>query len=122
MPDSLPPLIDVQELRTQFATDDGLVTAVDGVSFTIPRGKTVGLVGESGCGKSITGLSLLQLVPSPGRVTGGQILFSRVEDGEPVDIAALSPQGSAIRDLRGNEIAMIFHEPMTSLNPVYTIG
>src|SRR4051812_2518161 len=116
------PLIDIRDLRTQFTTDDGVITAVDGVSFAIPRGKTVGLVGESGCGKSITGLSLLQLVPPPGRVTDGRILFAREGDEEPIDIAALSPHSDAIRAIRGNEIAMIFQEPMTSLNPVYTIG
>jgi len=122
MPSGVPPLIDVQELRTQFATDDGLVTAVDGVSFTIPRGKTVGLVGESGCGKSITGLSLLHLVPPPGRIASGRILYYRQPETNPVDLAALPPRSDAMRAIRGNEIAMIFQEPMTSLNPVYTIG
>jgi oligopeptide/dipeptide ABC transporter ATP-binding protein len=122
MPENAQPLIDIQQLRTQFATDDGVVTAVDGVSFSIPRGQTVGLVGESGCGKSVTGLSLLQLVPSPGRVTGGKMLFWREGAAEPVDLATLSARGEAIRAVRGNEIAMIFQEPMTSLNPVYTIG
>jgi oligopeptide/dipeptide ABC transporter ATP-binding protein len=116
------PLIDIQDLRTQFFTDDGVVTAVDGVSFSIPRGKTVGLVGESGCGKTLTGLSLLQLVPPPGRVTGGRVLFYREGASEPVDLAALGPRGDTMRGIRGNEIAMIFQEPMTSLNPVYTIG
>src|SRR5947209_13487311 len=122
MPNGPPPLIEIQDLRTQFVTDDGLVTAVDGVSFTIPRGKTLGLVGESGCGKSVTGLSLLQLVPPPGRVAGGRILYYREAGGEPLDLAALSPRSDAMRAIRGNEIAMIFQEPMTSLNPVYTIG
>ena len=122
MQNGAPPLIDIQELRTQFVTDDGLVTAVDGVSFTIPRGKTVGLVGESGCGKSITGLSLLQLVPPPGRVAGGRILYYRDGECDPLDLAALSPRSDRMRAIRGNEIAMIFQEPMTSLNPVYTIG
>src|SRR5438552_4525632 len=122
MPDGPPPLIDIQDLRTQFATDDGIVTAVDGVSFTIPRGKTVGLVGESGCGKSVTALSLLQLVPTPGRIAGGQILYDRKGEAEPLDIAALPPRSDRMRAIRGNEIAMIFQEPMTSLNPVYTIG
>jgi oligopeptide/dipeptide ABC transporter ATP-binding protein len=116
------PLIEVRDLRTQFTTDDGVVTAVDGVSFTIPRGKTVGLVGESGCGKSITGLSILRLVPPPGRVTGGHVLFHREGEDPPLDLASLSPKGDQIRAIRGNEIAMIFQEPMTSLNPVYTIG
>src|SRR5437016_14547281 len=101
MPNGPPPLIEIQDLRTQFVTDDGVVTAVDGVSFTIPRGKTLGLVGESGCGKSITGLSLLQLVPPPGRVTGGQIMYYRDGAQEPLDLAALSPRGDALRALRG---------------------
>src|SRR5690242_2841365 len=119
---AMPPLIDIQNLSIQFATDDGLVMAVDGVSFAIPRGKTVGLVGESGCGKSVTGLSLLQLVPPPGRIAGGQIRYHRDPESAPIDLAALSPRGDAMRAIRGNEIAMIFQEPMTSLNPVYTIG
>jgi oligopeptide/dipeptide ABC transporter ATP-binding protein len=122
MQNDAPPLIDIQELRTQFVTDDGLVTAVDGVSFSIPRGKTVGLVGESGCGKSVTGLSLLQLVPPPGRVAGGRILYHRAGVPEPLNLAALPPRSERMRAIRGNEIAMIFQEPMTSLNPVYTIG
>src|SRR6202011_3822436 len=108
--------------RTQFVTDGGLVTAVDDISFTIPRGKTVGLGGESGCGESITGLSLLQLVPPPGRITGGRILYYRDGERDPLDLAALSPRSDRMRAIRGNEIAMIFQEPMTSLNPVYTIG
>jgi oligopeptide transport system ATP-binding protein len=116
------PLLEIHDLRTQFATDDGVVTAVDGVSFTIPRGRTVGLVGESGCGKSITGLSILQLVPPPGRVTGGQVLFHREGEPEPIDLAGVSPRDDRMRAIRGNEIAMIFQEPMTSLNPVYPIG
>jgi oligopeptide/dipeptide ABC transporter ATP-binding protein len=122
MQNGAPPLIEVRDLRTQFATDDGIITAVDGVSFTIPRGKTVGLVGESGCGKSVTALSLLQLVPPPGRVAGGQILYHRKKEAEPIDLASLPPRGEGMRSIRGNEIAMIFQEPMTSLNPVYTIG
>jgi oligopeptide/dipeptide ABC transporter ATP-binding protein len=122
MQDCPPPLIEVRDLCTQFATDDGVVTAVDSVSFAIPRGRTVGLVGESGCGKSITGLSLLQLVPPPGRITAGEVLFHRDGESAPVDLAGLPPRGDQIRAIRGNEIAMIFQEPMTSLNPVYTIG
>ena len=92
------------------------------VSFSIARGQTVGVVGESGCGKSITGLSLLQLVPLPGRIETGEILFYRDGDAEPLDIAQIPPKSELIRQIRGNEIAIIFQEPMTSLNPVYTVG
>ncbi len=116
------PLLEVSNLRTVFRTDIGLVNAVNDVSFSIERGKTVGVVGESGCGKSITGLSLLQLVPNPGEIEDGEILFYRNETDEPLDIAQVSPQSELMRRIRGNEIAIIFQEPMTSLNPVYTIG
>jgi oligopeptide/dipeptide ABC transporter ATP-binding protein len=115
-------LLEVSGLTTVFDTDDGLVKAVQDVSFSVKRGQTLGLVGESGCGKSVTGLSLMQLVPGHGRVESGSILFHRDNDAPPVDIARLSPHGDAIRAIRGNDIAMVFQEPMTSLNPVYTVG
>lgn len=115
-------LIDISELKTVFSTDDGIVRAVDGVSFSISRGKTLGLVGESGCGKSVTGLSILQLVPQPGVIENGKILYYRAESNQPIDITTLSPKSELMREIRGNDIAMIFQEPMTSLNPVYTIG
>jgi len=114
--------LEVVDLTTAFHTDDGIARAVQEVSFSIPRGKTVGLVGESGCGKSVTGLSLMQLVQGRGRVEGGQILFRKDDHSAPIDIAKLDPRGDAIRAIRGNEIAMVFQEPMTSLNPVYTVG
>src|SRR3990172_11768096 len=108
-------LIRTKDLRTSFFTPDGEVKAVDGVSFEIEEGKTLGLVGESGCGKSVTALSILRLVPfPPGRVVGGEILY-RGRD-------LLQLNGEAMRKIRGNEISMIFHEPMTSLNPVFTVG
>ena len=116
------PLLEISGLKTVFPTDDGIVNAVSDVSFEIGPGQTVGVVGESGCGKSITGLSLLQLVPSPGRIEAGEILFHRNGDGEPLDIAQVSPKSELMRQIRGNEIAIIFQEPMTSLNPVYTVG
>lgn len=116
------PLLEISGLKTVFPTDDGIVNAVNDVSFEIGHGQTVGVVGESGCGKSITGLSLLQLVPSPGRIEAGEILFHRNGDGEPLDIAQVSPKSELMRQIRGNEIAIIFQEPMTSLNPVYTVG
>ena len=116
------PLLGISGLKTVFPTDDGIVNAVNDVSFDIARGQTVGVVGESGCGKSITGLSLLQLVPSPGRIEAGELLFHRNGDETPLDIAQVSPKSELMRQIRGNEIAIIFQEPMTSLNPVYTVG
>ncbi|MBI3062408.1 MAG: ABC transporter ATP-binding protein [Deltaproteobacteria bacterium] len=108
-------LIEVKNLHTSFFTPDGEVKAVDGVSLEIEEGKTLGLVGESGCGKSVTALSIMRLVPSPpGKVVGGEILY-RGRD-------LLKLDGEAMRKIRGNEISMIFQEPMTSLNPVFTIG
>jgi oligopeptide/dipeptide ABC transporter ATP-binding protein len=109
------PLIDIRDLHTQFFTDDGLARAVDGVSYSLQRGETVGVVGESGCGKSVTALSVLRLIPNPpGRIVGGEILF------EGNNLLDLSP--AEMRRIRGNDISMIFQEPMTSLNPVFTIG
>ncbi len=108
-------LLQIKDLKTWFTTDGGVVRAVDGVSFDIPRGKTFALVGESGCGKSMTALSIMKLVPQPaGRIVSGQILL----DGE--DLCPLPEV--AMRGLRGNRISMIFQEPMTSLNPVITVG
>ena len=108
-------LIEVRNLHTSFFTPDGEVKAVDGVSLEIAEGSTLGLVGESGCGKSVTALSIMRLVPSPpGKVVGGEILY-RGRD-------LLKLDGEAMRKIRGNEISMIFQEPMTSLNPVFTIG
>lgn len=116
------PLLEVSNLKTVFPTENGVVNAVNDVSFSIERGKTVGIVGESGCGKSITGLSLLQLVPHPGRIVDGEILFYRNETDEPLDIVSVSARQKLMREIRGNEIAIIFQEPMTSLNPVYKVG
>ncbi|TWT12926.1 ABC transporter ATP-binding protein [Reyranella sp. CPCC 100927] len=109
------PLLDVRDLRTYFHTDRGLFRAVDGISFSVDRGKTVGLVGESGCGKSVTSLSVMGLVPSPpGQVDGEAVLF------ENRDVLRLPADQR--RQLRGSKMSMIFQEPMTSLNPVHTIG
>jgi peptide/nickel transport system ATP-binding protein len=108
-------LLEVRDLRTRFTTDDGEFAAVDGVSFAVEAGRTLAIVGESGCGKSVTALSVMGLVPSPpGRIDGGSIRF---EGRELVGAPA-----RAMQDLRGNGIAMIFQEPMSSLNPVFTIG
>ena len=109
------PLLSIQGLRTHFQTMDGVVRAVDGVDLTIYPGQTFGLVGESGCGKSITALSVLRLIPTPsGRIAAGRVIF----DGR--DLLKLDPV--EMRQVRGNRIAMIFQEPMTSLNPVFTVG
>ena len=114
-------LIEVKNLRTYFHTDDGIVRAVDGVDFTIAPEKTLGMVGESGCGKSVTGRSIMRLVQTPpGRIEAGEILFRH--NGTVTDLVKLDPDGPKMRSIRGNEIAMIFQEPMTALNPVYTIG
>ncbi|HSK01323.1 MAG TPA: ABC transporter ATP-binding protein [Kofleriaceae bacterium] len=108
------PLLEVRDLVTEFRTDQGTVRAVDGVSFEVPRRGTVGLVGESGCGKSVTALSIMRLIAPPGRVASGEIRYA----GK--DLRAL-PEAE-MRAIRGNRIAMIFQEPMTSLNPVFTAG
>jgi len=114
-------LIEVKDLRTHFHTEDGVVRAVDGVNYEIAPQQTLGVVGESGCGKSVTALSIMGLVQMPpGRIESGEVLFRRDED--VVDLMKFRPNGREMRSIRGNEIAMIFQEPMTSLNPVYTIG
>ena len=108
-------LLDVRDLRTHFTTDDGEFPAVDGVSFSVEAGRTLGVVGESGCGKSVTSLSIMGLVPNPpGRIQGGSIRFEGRE--------LIGASKRDMQDLRGNGIAMIFQEPMSSLNPVFTIG
>ena len=109
------PLLQVRDLRTYFYTREGVVKAVDGVSFDVQPGEILGLVGESGCGKSVTALSILRLIPSPpGKIVSGEVIF------EGKDLTKIDED--EIRHIRGNKIAMIFQEPMTSLNPVLTIG
>jgi oligopeptide/dipeptide ABC transporter ATP-binding protein len=120
-------LLEVRHLKTHFFTDEGIVRAVDGVSYSIRRGRTIGIVGESGCGKSVTAQSILRIVPRPGRIVEGEILFNRrpaKDGGTPatVDLTKMDPQSREIRAIRGNEIALIFQEPMSSLSPVHTIG
>src|SRR3982751_3742630 len=107
-------LLEVRNLQTHFPTRAGLVRAVDGVDFYLDRGELLGLVGESGCGKSITALSIMRLIAPPGKIAAGEILF----DGR--DLLTLSNRD--MRDVRGDDIAMIFQDPMTSLNPVFTVG
>jgi peptide/nickel transport system ATP-binding protein len=118
--DGARPLLEVDELRTYFALREGTLKAVDGVSFTIHRDETLGLIGESGCGKSMTAQSILRIVPAPGRVVGGQMHLHL--DREIVDLAQLDPGGRQIRSIRGKEIAMVFQEPMTSLSPYHSVG
>jgi oligopeptide/dipeptide ABC transporter ATP-binding protein len=121
-------LLEVQDLKTHFFLERGTVRAVDGVSFGIPRGHTLGVLGESGCGKSVTGYSILRLVQPPGKIVSGQVHLHRRlrrtggEVDEVIDLATLDPRGPEIRAIRGCEIAMVFQEPMTFLNPVYTVG
>lgn len=107
-------LLDVKELQTFFHTENGVVRAVDGVSFSVNKGEIVAIVGESGCGKSVTSFSIIDLISPPGKIEGGEILF------EGQDLTKFSKR--QMRNIRGNEISMIFQEPLTSLNPVFTIG
>ena len=143
---STSPLVEVKNLKVQFKLDEGTVRAVDGVSFTIPAGKTLGVVGESGCGKSVTARAIMRIVRSPGRIVEGQVLYHpqaasqdraleslnvqaaasakkrHAPRTDTIDLTALDQRGDEIRSIRGNDIAMIFQEPMTSLSPVHTIG
>jgi len=107
-------LLEVKNLHTYFQTREGLVCAVEGVSFHLDRGELLGLVGESGCGKSMTALSIMRLISPPGKIVAGEILFE--------DRNLLQLSNAAMREVRGNDIAMIFQDPMTSLNPVFTVG
>src|SRR5215208_4611847 len=116
------PLLSVRDLRVSFALDEGLVRAVDGTSFDVMPGQVLGVVGESGCGKSVTMRAILQLVDRPGRITGGEIHFRRRDDDTMVDLARLPPRGAEMRDIRGAEIALIPQEPMAAFSPVHTVG
>ncbi len=121
-------LLEIKDLKIAFPLDEGLVRAVEGVNLTVHRGEVVGVVGESGCGKTVTAQSILRIIPAPGRIEAGQILFRpSVSTGAPgsdgvVDLAALNPTGRALRQIRGKDIAMIFQEPMSSFSPVHTVG
>ncbi|MDP9383262.1 MAG: ABC transporter ATP-binding protein [Chloroflexota bacterium] len=115
-------LIQVENLEVRFYTQVGVVRALNGVDFNIPRGQVLGVVGESGSGKSITGLSIMQLVPRPGRVEGGRILYKDKPDSKTINILDLGRQSDEMRAIRGDDIGMIFQEPMTSLNPVFKVG
>ncbi len=115
------PLLSVRNLETHFPQDEGVVRAVDGASFDLLPGKTLGIVGESGCGKSVTTRSILQILERPGHIAGGEIWLNR-PNAPAVDIAKLKPTGAEMRAIRGKEIALIFQEPMTSLSAHYTVG
>src|SRR4051794_4119951 len=116
------PLLSVRNLKTYFAQDEGTVRAVDGVSFDVAPGATLGIVGESGCGKSVTARSILRIVDRPGRIVDGEIHFRRPATGAVVDLATLDANGAEMRSIRGAEIALIFQEPMSSFSPVHSIG
>ena len=114
-------ILEIKNLKTHFTLDTGTIRAVDGVDLTISRSKTLGIIGESGCGKSVTAHSILRLIPSPpGKIVDGEILLHR--DSEVIDITKLKPTEEAMRNIRGDDIGMIFQEPMTSFGPLHTIG
>ncbi|ACM22812.1 ABC transporter ATP-binding protein [Thermotoga neapolitana] len=113
-------VLEIRNLRVYFYLTEGTVKAVDGVSLDIRRGEILGLVGESGCGKSVTAQSILRILPESARIVSGEIVFSR--NGKAIDLAKLDPEGEEIRDIRGKNISMIFQEPMASFSPVYTVG
>ena len=122
-------VLEVKDLKTYFYLEQGVVRAVDGVSFEIRRGRTLGVLGESGCGKSVTAQSILNIVMPPGRIVGGEVVLHRRlratgsgTTDELVELTKLAPHGREIRSIRGCEIAMVFQEPMTFLNPIYTVG
>ena len=119
---STDPVLRLRDVRVGFTLDAGTVRAVDGVSLDLYRGETLGIVGESGSGKSIAARSIMQLLPRSARIESGSIAFRSGASAEPVDLASLDPRGERIRSIRGNDIAMIFQEPMTSLSPVHTVG
>src|SRR5262245_45454402 len=119
--DSEESLLEVRDLRVHFQLDEGTVRAVNGLSYSLARGRTLGVVGESGCGKTVTAQSILRIIPKPGRITSGEIIYHPL-GRPPIDLAKVDPTGNEIRAIRGKEIAYIFQEPMASLSPVHTIG
>lgn len=119
-----PTLLEVESLATHFFLDEGVVHAVNGASFVMRAGETLGVVGESGCGKSVMARSILRMVAKPGRIVSGKIMYHRTvgHTRESVDLTTLDPRGEAMRAIRGLEITMVFQEPMSSMSPVHTIG
>ncbi len=122
MPSAARPILEVRDLRTYFFPDEGTVKAVDGAAFDAYPRKTLGIVGESGCGKSVTARSILRIVERPGRIVNGSILLRRDAEDVGTDLSRLDPDGSEMRGIRGGDIALIFQEPMTSFSPVHTVG
>jgi len=116
------PILEVRDLRTYFFPEEGTVRAVDGAHLDVYPRRTLGIVGESGCGKSVTARSILRIVERPGRIVSGSMLLRRDGDDSGVDLATLAPDGKEMRRIRGGDIALIFQEPMTSFSPVHTIG
>ena len=115
------PILTVRDLHTHFIQDEGVVRAVDGTSFDVYAGRTLGIVGESGCGKSVTVRSILRIVERPGRIVSGEMMLRRA-DGRRVDLAKLPSDGAEMRAIRGGEIGLVFQEPMSSLSAFYTVG
>ena len=121
------PLVEVKDLHVDFEVRDGTVHAIQGASFNINRGETTGVIGESGCGKSVTAKAIMQMIPKPGKIVKGEVLYHKRDKNTPgqeeiINISQLEPDGTQIRKIRGGEIGMIFQEPMSSLTPVYTAG
>lgn len=114
-------VLEVEDLRTYFYIEEGEIPAVDGVTFSVKRGSVMAIVGESGCGKTVTAYSILRLIQPPGKIVGGRMLL-HPKDGRAIDIAQLDEKSEELYDLRGGKISMIFQEPMTALSPVYTVG
>jgi peptide/nickel transport system ATP-binding protein len=121
MQNTTKPLLSVRNLRTNFFQDEGTTKAVDGATFDVLPGKTLGIVGESGCGKSVTAQSILRIVDHPGRIVAGEVVLTRA-DGSEVDLVKLKPNSSEMRSIRGGDIGLVFQEPMSSFSPVHTVG
>ncbi len=115
-------LVEIEDLHVQFQLREGLVRAVDGVTLAIPANRTIGLVGESGCGKTVAAKAIMQILPTRARITKGRVWLASRDGGQPIELTALPPNSKAMRRIRGADISMIFQEPMTSFSPVHTIG